>query len=352
MAAASKKLTKAEIQEIARTLACGQCKAVGHGIQLRRDKHGRLRYQLRIRMGGRGSRHLGGTYETWTEADRERRRLQALKENGNRPAPPAQRAGTPFEKFAQQWWDDHVLLHCDALTQLDYGSFLERDILPYWTGYTLGSITRQHGRDYQRWLMTEKIHHHGARKGQMAISAIDRAMSIFNRVLNYAVDEGVLELNPCRGIKALGSSGAHRTPRVKEVDRRDIFIPTEIELRLSGRGRGPLPLQQLARPQLVCGPAPGWHLRRERRHQGQAGRPERRGRTRPVHDAAYLRDAHAVRLQAERRPLHKQGDRSPARQLGRDGGRRLRARHGRRQRDRRQDDRAGDPRGAQEGAVN
>jgi integrase len=238
MAVKNGRPTKAEIAAIARTLKPGAQKALGGGIYLRLDGKRRVRYQLRIRMSGRGSRHLGGTYASFVDADRARRRLLERKENGNRPAPPAELAAMPFERFAEEhWWKQHVLKYCDVLTQLDYGAVLERDVLPYWTGYTLGSITREHGRAFQEWLTETKKHTRGARKGEPAISGVDSAMAIFNRIMYHAMNEGALEVNVCARIPALGRTGANRKPKVQEVDRREILAPTEVErIRLSFRG--------------------------------------------------------------------------------------------------------------------
>ncbi len=71
--------TDEELNTLAATLRRGQQRAVGGGIYARVDAQGRLRYQFRLRERGARSPNGGRTYDSWAEADAERRRRLELR---------------------------------------------------------------------------------------------------------------------------------------------------------------------------------------------------------------------------------------------------------------------------------
>ncbi|MEX2646442.1 MAG: tyrosine-type recombinase/integrase [Gaiellaceae bacterium] len=233
--------TKAGLERLRSQLKRGEQHALGDGIYARVDGSGRLRFQVRIRTGGRGSPQLGATYDSWEEADRGRRKLLARKESGQGGDIARELARMPFEEFAKLWWEDHVLLHCDDLTQLDYGRVLETSLIPYFRGRTLASLGFEDGVAFQRWLRGQRVHRRGPRKGEVAISACDRALALLKRILNYGVLRGALPYNRCQGVGPLGTAKGKRSAggnRVRRASRREIIVPTHVErIREEIRGR-------------------------------------------------------------------------------------------------------------------
>jgi hypothetical protein len=83
--------TKAELEALAAHLRPGQRVTVGTGITLTTDGSGRLRFQWRERLGGRGTRQAGNTCETYADAKTERDSFLERK-NDSTGAPPLERA--------------------------------------------------------------------------------------------------------------------------------------------------------------------------------------------------------------------------------------------------------------------
>jgi sugar phosphate isomerase/epimerase len=124
--------TKAELEAIADTLEPGKRRQVGTGIYMTVDGSGRLRFQWRARLGGRRTRHAGGTCDSYEEAENARNRFLDRKED---PTEKRRERGRkmPIEAlFAEYWWPHVETL--EGNSQLDYGSAWEKDIYPYFKG--------------------------------------------------------------------------------------------------------------------------------------------------------------------------------------------------------------------------
>ncbi|HWG55732.1 MAG TPA: site-specific integrase [Gaiellaceae bacterium] len=227
MARSGQAPSKAELQRIAAALAPGEQRAVGGGIYLRKDGRGRARFQLRIRTGGAGKANLGGTFDSWAEADAARRTLLDLKEGRGIRNAPQELARISFDEAAERWWKEHVQVRCQPLTQLYYGEVLGRDVIPFFKGRRIGSITRDDGIAFRDYLRREKTR--ALRDGRRveAPSAVDRALAIAKRVLYFIEEQG----GPPNALSTVtGVAGGRRTTSGgRAVSRAEILTPREVE---------------------------------------------------------------------------------------------------------------------------
>jgi hypothetical protein len=188
--------TRAELAALAATLSPGQQRAVGGGIYLRVDGHGRLRFQFRLRSAGAQSRNAGGTYDSWDEAERARRAALARKEAGTPQGKERQRRLLLSEYASGQWWRHHVALNVGPLTQLNYKQALKL-IYEHFRGFRLEEITEEAVDEFAVWLKATKTD----KKGRFARSAYLRTLDILVRILNHAVENRVLAHNPAAGTR-------------------------------------------------------------------------------------------------------------------------------------------------------
>jgi integrase len=196
MAKRNNEPTKAGLVALAGDLAPGQRVRVGDGIYMTVDGAGRQRFQWRARMGGRGTRQAGGTESTFVDATNARDRFLGRKTDGVLRRLEKGRKMTLDQYVAQLWWPD-VLEQTEGATQLDYRSFWNRDLKPYWKGVTFQELLdRDDFKDYIAHLRKTKKHTRGVRKGQPSYAAIERALDVFFRILEHAVAEGYLPYNP------------------------------------------------------------------------------------------------------------------------------------------------------------
>jgi len=183
--------SKAELQETAAPLSPGEPATVGTGITLTKDSTGRLRFQWRERLGGRGTRWATGTSDSYEEADSERDEFLARKNDSSAKRLERGRK-MPIEKVVSDYWWKHVMT-LEGNTVLDYSSAWDKDIYPYFKGMTLaGLLEFENWDDWDEWLRKG----HKKRDGSLAKSAIEKAYNIFGRLLNYAVEEELIPYNP------------------------------------------------------------------------------------------------------------------------------------------------------------
>jgi integrase len=230
--------SRADLEAVAATLAPGQQRAVGGGIYMRIDGQGRWRFQFRLRSAGAQSRNAGGTYDTWQDAERARRGALARKEAGSPEGKALLRRLLLSEYASRHWWESHIALNCNAVTQLDYRQAL-KPIHEYFRGFRLEEISEEVVDDFAVWLMAKKTD----KKKGFARSAYLRTLDMLVRILNHAVENRVLEQNPA----ALTRKRAHKRrrgeARVKRVRRRDVKHPRVVErVRLGVRGAGLEPI--------------------------------------------------------------------------------------------------------------
>jgi integrase len=224
--------SRAELEALAASLAPGQQRAVGGGIYVRLDGSGRVRFQFRLRAAGAQSRNAGGTYDSWDEAERARRAALARKEAGTPEGKTLLRRLFLAEYAGRHWWACHVALNCEPVTQLNYKQALKL-IYEYFRGVRLEEITEEAVDEFAAWLKAKKTD----KEGHFARSAYLRTLDILVRILNYAVENRVLEHNPAAGTRRRAHKRRRGQPRVKPVRQREVKHPRVLErIRLAVRG--------------------------------------------------------------------------------------------------------------------
>lgn len=78
-------------------------------------------------------------------------------------------------------------------TVLDRGDFADKWIIPYLGKMRLGEVDRQDVRDLRAWM----------RRRKATVYTANRAVEVLSAALGAAVDDGLLDSNPCRGLKKL-----------------------------------------------------------------------------------------------------------------------------------------------------
>jgi hypothetical protein len=188
--------TKKELAALAETLQPGQRVRVDDGVYMTVDAGGRVRFQWRGRMGGRGTRQAAGTESSFPAAKDARDRFLGRKSSGVLRRLETGRKMT-VDQYVAHVWLPEVYETTDVATHIDYRGVWERDLKPWWRGVTFQELLdRDDFQDFIAHLRRTKKHRKGGRKGQPKHAAIDRALNILFRILEHAVTEGYLPYNP------------------------------------------------------------------------------------------------------------------------------------------------------------
>jgi integrase len=188
--------SKAELEALAATLEAGKRVKVGTGIYMTKDASGRLRFQWRARLGGRSTRNVGDTCDSYEAAVDARNEFNARKNDSTAKRRERGSKMTIEQAFTDRWW-----LHVETLegsTHLDYGSAWDKDIYPYFKGMTLAALLAFD--DWEGWDNWLKRRHRKS-DGSLANSAIEKAYKIFNTFLNFLVEEELLGYNPLETVQ-------------------------------------------------------------------------------------------------------------------------------------------------------
>ena len=236
----------------------GAQQAVGDGIYMRLDQSGRRRFQFRRDRDGGAP---GGTYDSWQEAVDERARLQAaaaaapISEGEVTGASAADIRNWPIADYvARAWWSDHVLLHLDDLTQIDYARGWQ-DLEPHVRGITLGQLESEP-------LLIDKIKREIAkaktfppghkRAGELAKAAADKPLKILSNICAHAAERQILVRNPMAGVRRFNrrrsSNGDKNAPSHRPILQIEVQLPHTAALAGSGMRGDPL---TLARRRLI-----------------------------------------------------------------------------------------------------
>lgn len=233
-----------QITRIVKELRPGKRVGVAQCISVTVDSDGRVRYQVRVRVAGAGSRFAGGTHDTIEEAIAERDRLLELRADGVAARAAANKRIKLTQYVEREWWP-HVL-RLRILTRIDYGRVYEQDIVPYWRGWTLRKLAAADVsaiKEYRTWLERRKT----GPDGTVARAAVEKALNLLSRILDYALAHEVIDRNPVavlRNIERKQSSGstdgrAHATGRIRPIRPREAQHPLTVErIRLAMPGSG------------------------------------------------------------------------------------------------------------------
>jgi hypothetical protein len=244
--------SKAELQETAARLSPGERATVGTGITLTKDSTGRLRFQWRERLGGRGTRWASGTCDSYEEAEDERDDFLARKNDSS--AKRLERGRKSRSRRSSPTTGGSTSLTLEGNTVLEYSSAWDKDIYPYFKGMTLaGLLEFENWDDWDEWLRKG----HKKRDGSLAKSAIEKAYNIFGRLLNYALEEELIPYNPLEAWQKKrrrrdreARKKASKAETTRPVRRSEIPTPRQVELaRLWIPGR--YPLERQARRALI-----------------------------------------------------------------------------------------------------
>ncbi len=227
------------LARIAHGLKPGQYRAVSTGIYLTVDSRGRMRFQYRARHAGAGSRHAGGTFDSLAEAEAARQRLLGLRATGGLLARRDQERRLTIAEYASREWWPHVVT-LSPVTQVEYRAVLERDILPFWKGWRIGDLVDAEDMlsEYVSWLKRSK-----SATDRGGSTAPLKALSIFTRLIDHAVERQVLGYNPVARTRrqlARESAGGARVRRdgIRRVLHREVRSPIDIErIRIAMGGR-------------------------------------------------------------------------------------------------------------------
>ncbi len=147
----------AKVERELRKAPRGTQRAVGGGIYMRLDGEGRRRFQFRLRQTHGKASQPARTFDTWESAKRERdARVQATKISVG-PSRSDAREMSFSEYASQHYWKD-VVRSLDALTRIQYGRVLSKDVVPFWGRFRLEQIEVSIFLmdDYREWLRKEK----------------------------------------------------------------------------------------------------------------------------------------------------------------------------------------------------
>jgi hypothetical protein len=194
---------------------------------MRLDGDRRRRFQFRTRV---GKGQPGGTYDSWAEAAAAREAYEQLADSGAEGLETvvSMRRMTWADYARKHWWEEHVLLHLDPVTQSDYEQYM-RDALNLVGFYTLEQIATTPNlvgtvkvelKKLKTFPDTDK-----KRPGEFASAAADHVLQVISAVISYAVKNGIIDHNPFLGTERFHRSrgangkknGGHRKIHPAEV---------------------------------------------------------------------------------------------------------------------------------------
>lgn len=176
------------------------------------------------RADGTPNQISGGTYRTKTEAENRRLELWRQVRDGEWKSPAQLEAeriaaertaameGRTFGPYATEWMASRRLT---PATLKSYQSYLDTHLTPQWADTPIRNITTPAVR---AWLAVLAPSRPGARK---------KAFELFRAILNSAMDDGIISVNPCKrnmlnSVKAATSTKVtehrERVPRALTMD--------------------------------------------------------------------------------------------------------------------------------------
>jgi heavy metal translocating P-type ATPase len=231
----------------------GAQRAVGDGVYMRLDNSGRRRF---LTLRDRKSGVPGGTYDSWQEAIDERARLEEAAAAA--PLADGEVAGAsareirnwPIAEYvARAWWPDHVLLHLDDLTQIDYERGWQ-DLEPHVRGVTLGQLESEPLLidQIKREIAKAKTFPPGhKRAGQLAKAAADKPLKILSNICAHAAERQILVRNPMAGVRRFNTRRSSKedknAPSHRPILQIEVKLPHTAALAGSGMLGNPLTIR-------------------------------------------------------------------------------------------------------------
>ncbi len=226
-----------DVAELVAELDPGQWRAIRTGIYVCREANGRIRFSVRWIERGRHGRHRQKTFDGLAQAEIFRARL--LAERAAEEEARDEMALWPFDAYVERYLDKHVQRHLAPNTQNDYQTKLESDVVPYFEGVRLIDIGSREVDSFVDWLYRQKTV-----DGKLRRAALVEAIELLDRVLAFAVEEEVLDVNCASAVAKKERRALRRTSGRKEkrdtrpITRREALHPHTVELirlRIPGR---------------------------------------------------------------------------------------------------------------------
>jgi len=135
-------------------------------------------------------------------AERVRREIEARLANGDPRV--FQEQKTPlFKEYAQHWLSVHVNPHCKKSTAMRYEQVLRLNLLPRFGAAPLDRITREALKTYFAELLGS---------GKLAHGSLKNILATIRAILNYAVEEEIISINPAVRLGRIALRAARRKP--------------------------------------------------------------------------------------------------------------------------------------------
>ena len=226
----------------------GAQQRVTDGVYMRLDRSGRRRFLARVRVGGAlvGS----STYDTWEQAEQARHELAASEPRPSTGDPtPEEMANWTIERYAAEiWWELHVKIDLDVLTQIDYRGGLT-DLLPLVRGVKMNDLTASPVLVLRIRAAAKAAKTYPDREGEeprLHPAAADKVVATLSRICAHAVTGRVLRFNPLDGAQKFnrrrGAASDKDAPGHRPIARSEARPPETLALVGAGMRGSPLTL--------------------------------------------------------------------------------------------------------------
>lgn len=168
----------------ARTVRAVSVERIGSG----RD----VRWRVRWREGGRGSRQRQQTFDRQGDAERFQVAIRRQQQLGGLAAELVGSEQT-VAQFIEEWWSKYATVMLKRGTQLSYAHVLDKWLLPYLGRLRLRDLSRESIDTYRSGMVAA-----GA-----GVPTVNRSVSILQGILSRAVEWRRIPANPAAGVRRL-----------------------------------------------------------------------------------------------------------------------------------------------------
>jgi site-specific recombinase XerD len=170
-------------------------------VKERKGRDGRTRYTA-CYLDIRGRERSAGTYGNKKQAERAWHKAEVKVAEGRAGDP--RRGRQTFERYVRdEWLPNHVM---ELRTRENYVLYLERVILPTFGPMKMIEILPSHVREWVVAFQKGTLEHAPRRKGQRATiknspAVIEYCMVILSAIFTTALNDQIVYLHPCKGVK-------------------------------------------------------------------------------------------------------------------------------------------------------
>jgi integrase len=170
-------------------------------VEVRRNDDGDDRFIARYRD-ARGRKQVAGTFATEGEAEGAWKKAEILQSVGRLGDP--RRGRQTFKRYVtQEWLPNHVM---EASTREGYSYQIERHIMPWFGGMKMATILPSDVREWVTHLGGLRITMKTAdgkeeEKPALSPATIRRLKNILGAIFTTALNDQVIFLHPCKGVK-------------------------------------------------------------------------------------------------------------------------------------------------------